>query len=176
MEEREFIFGAGFGRTGTTSLKKAIEMLTGGKCYHMSEVFKDSKKIQNWLDLHSEVKARNESKEEDPSPLPFDEIYDGYIATTDWPSVGYYKEILAHYPNCKVILTKRSSTEVWYKSFNSTIGKFIRGDVSFLWILGKLGSPNMSSFPKMVNEALNEMTFEGKVDEENVKKFFYLFN
>lgn len=32
------IIGAGFGRTGTASLKLALEQLGFGPCYHMTEV------------------------------------------------------------------------------------------------------------------------------------------
>src|SRR5689334_16327222 len=34
------VIGAGFGRTGTMSLKLALEQLGFGPCYHMIEVFK----------------------------------------------------------------------------------------------------------------------------------------
>ena len=35
------IIGAGMGRTGTASLKVALETLGMGLCYHMSEVLKN---------------------------------------------------------------------------------------------------------------------------------------
>ena len=32
------VIGAGFGRTGTTSLQKALEILGVGPCYHLNEI------------------------------------------------------------------------------------------------------------------------------------------
>ena len=36
QEDGLLVIGAGFGRTGTASLKSALEMLLGAKCYHMT--------------------------------------------------------------------------------------------------------------------------------------------
>ena len=42
------IIGAGFGRTGTKSLKTAIDMLGLGPCYHMTEVVKNEGHRYRW--------------------------------------------------------------------------------------------------------------------------------
>jgi Sulfotransferase domain len=44
------VIGAGFGRTGTLTLKLALEQLGFGPCYHMVEVFKNPQAIGWWLD------------------------------------------------------------------------------------------------------------------------------
>ena len=49
------VIGAGFGRTGTMSLKVALEELGFGPCYHMTEVFANPKHVKFW-----EAAARSE--------------------------------------------------------------------------------------------------------------------
>lgn len=102
------IIGAGFGRTGTTSLKAALEQLGFDKCHHMAEVFKNSSQA-------AKFEAAFDGKEVD-----WDQLFSGYQATTDWPSCTYYKELMAHYPDAKVILSVRDP-ERWYASCRKTI-------------------------------------------------------
>jgi len=40
------IIGAGFGRTGTTSIKAALEQLGFARCYHMQEVIKQPRHVR----------------------------------------------------------------------------------------------------------------------------------
>ncbi len=42
------VVGAGLGRTGTHSLKLALEQLLGGPCYHMIEVFEHPEHVDVW--------------------------------------------------------------------------------------------------------------------------------
>jgi hypothetical protein len=42
------VIGAGFGRTGTMSLKVALETLGFGPCYHMTEVFANPENVELW--------------------------------------------------------------------------------------------------------------------------------
>jgi len=105
------VIGAGCGRTGTMSLKKALEILEFGPCYHMTEVFAHghcdswSKYVDNTRDhqlLHSMLGGK------------------GYNSTCDFPTSMFWKEQLDLYPNAKVILTARDP-EKWYKSCCDTI-------------------------------------------------------
>ncbi|ORX92130.1 hypothetical protein K493DRAFT_316802 [Basidiobolus meristosporus CBS 931.73] len=100
------IIGAGFGRTGTTSLRVALECL-GYHTYHMEEV--------NQLNHEKYWVAAERGELES-----WEQIFDGYRATLDWPSTKYYKELLAKYPNAKVILSTRDP-ESWYTSAYQTI-------------------------------------------------------
>jgi Sulfotransferase domain len=43
------VIGAGFGRTGTMSLKAALERLGFGPCYHMTEVFGHPEHNRFWV-------------------------------------------------------------------------------------------------------------------------------
>ncbi|MEC8346825.1 MAG: sulfotransferase, partial [Pseudomonadota bacterium] len=42
------VIGAGFGRTGTLSLKFALETLGIDKCYHMMEVMLNEGHVAQW--------------------------------------------------------------------------------------------------------------------------------
>ena len=102
------VIGAGFGRTGTMSLKTALEMLGFAPCHHMVEVFQHPEQVPYW-----DRAARDEK-------VNWDEVFAGYEAACDWPSCSYYKELADFYPNAKVILSLRDPKS-WYKSVASTI-------------------------------------------------------
>jgi len=101
------ILGAGFGRTGTMSLKLALDELGRGPTYHMVEVFEHPEHIPLWVSAQS-------------GETPWDTIFEGYRAAVDWPAAGYWKPLLARYPDAKVILTTRAP-ERWYTSVSNTI-------------------------------------------------------
>jgi len=101
------IIGAGMGRTGTASLKVALETLGVGHCYHMSEVLKKPEYTKNWINA-AEGNA------------DWDKIFNGYSATVDNPGCNYWKELADYYPDAKVILTVRDA-EKWFDSTNETI-------------------------------------------------------
>jgi hypothetical protein len=102
------VVGAGVGRTGTTSLKAALEQLLGGRCYHMIEVFGAPEKLGLW-------------KLAGDGGAPWPEIFDGYVATVDWPSAAYWREISDFYPDALVVLSTREDAEVWWRSASNTI-------------------------------------------------------
>ena len=103
------IIGAGFGRTGTASLKESLEIL-GFKCYHMGEIFSNPKL------LHSNLWIQAFEGKLSDYDLIFKSSGDSspYTATVDWPSTAVYEDILKQYSDAKVILTVRDS-ESWYK-------------------------------------------------------------
>jgi len=102
------IIGAGFGRTGTTSLKAALEALGFVKCHHMKEVIFSPRQSRFWRDI-SEGQA-----------VDWDTVLAGYQATVDWPACSYYRELLAAYPEAKVLLTVRDPAR-WYQSAYDTV-------------------------------------------------------
>jgi hypothetical protein len=102
------VIGAGFGRTGTLSLKLALEQLGVGRCYHMVEVFKIPQATQQWLDA---AEGRG---------APWDQVFEGFSATVDWPSATFYRQLADHYPQAKVILTERDA-DAWFDSTQATI-------------------------------------------------------
>ncbi|MFB2922872.1 sulfotransferase family protein [Aerosakkonema funiforme] len=102
------VIGAGFGRTGTLSLKVALEMLGFNKCYHMDEMFENPQHKVFWENA-------SEGK-----PVDWDALFENYQATVDFPWSCYYHQLIEHYPDAKVVLTVRDP-EVWYKSALNTI-------------------------------------------------------
>ncbi len=103
------IIGAGLGRTGTHSLQLALQELLGGPCYHMLEVMADPDvRVQQWMDAMD-------------GNADWDAIMEGYVACVDWPAAAFWHDLADTYPDAPVLLSTRSSTEAWFKSFDSTI-------------------------------------------------------
>ena len=101
------VIGAGFGRTGTLSLKLALEQLGFGPCYHMVEVFKNPLASQWWVDAAD-------------GNADWGRIFQGYNACVDWPAATFYATLADVYPDAKVILTERDP-EAWFRSTQATI-------------------------------------------------------
>jgi hypothetical protein len=109
------VIGAGYSRTGTNTLKKALVILGYGSTYHMFELLCNGSS-------HSDFWVRVSEKQQD---FDFDEIFcvngkPKYRSTCDLPSALYWKEQLKQYPDAKVILTLRDP-EKWYESCMNTI-------------------------------------------------------
>ena len=106
------VIGLGLSRTGTYSLKLALNQLGLGPCHHMEEVLID---MPRQMPLWQGALAGR---------LDFATIYDGYYAAVDLPTAGYYRELHAAYPEAKFLLTHRS-TESWVASFSSTVDRLL---------------------------------------------------
>jgi hypothetical protein len=102
------VIGAGFGRTGTMSLKVALETLGFDPCYHMTEVFAHPEHTGFWISAW-----RRE-------PADWDGVLGGYEAAVDWPACTFYEELMERHPDAKVILSVRDP-ERWYESVRNTI-------------------------------------------------------
>lgn len=102
------MIGAGFGRTGTMSLKVALDSLGFGPCYHMLEVFAHPEHAPRW-----EAAWLGE-------PVDWDDLLDGYESAVDWPACAFYEDLMERYPDAKVILTVRDPDR-WYESVRNTI-------------------------------------------------------
>lgn len=101
------VIGAGLGRTGTMSLKLALEQLGVGRCYHMTECFPDPKAPPLWV-------AAADGRPD------WDAIFDGFAATVDYPACSFWRELSAYYPEAKVVLTVRDADK-WFDSTQATI-------------------------------------------------------
>lgn len=144
------VIGAGFGRTGTMSLKLALEALGVGPCYHMIEVFKNPEAPGWW------------SAAADGNP-DWERIFEGYVSTVDWPNATFYRELADAYPEAKVILTERDP-QAWFESTQSTI--FAR-DVS---------DPPANPFDEMVSKVIVRL-FDGRMhDRDHVISVFERHN
>lgn len=106
------VIGAGVGRTGTYSLKIAVNRLGLGPCHHMEEVLHNRpKQLPLWV---SAAKG-------DPD---WAAVYTGYASAVDWPTAGFFRELNKAYPDAKFVLSHRSP-ESWAASFSETIYKLI---------------------------------------------------
>src|SRR6476661_1539609 len=110
------VVGAGLGRTGTMSLKAALERLLGAPCYHGGEVFPRPSHVEAW-----NAAARGE-------PVDWGALFDGFQATVDWPAAAFWEEISEAFPGAVILLSTRESAESWWKSANETIFSRERGD------------------------------------------------
>ena len=108
------VVGAGLGRTGTHSLKIALEQLLGAPCYHMFEVIGHPESIPAW------------QAAVDGQPVDWDAIMEGYEAAVDWPVSAFWRELAAANPDAVVLLSTRSSADAWWKSANDTIFEISR--------------------------------------------------
>jgi len=101
------LVGVGLGRTGTHSLKLALEHLLGGTCHHMMEVANDQSEAWNQA-FHD-------------NPPEWESFLSPYCAIVDWPGAGVWRELIAAFPDAPVLLSTRTSADVWYESAANTI-------------------------------------------------------
>lgn len=143
------VIGAGFGRTGTNSLKLALEILGYDKCHHMKEVIPNLEQLHYWDKI-----SRGEKQN-------WDDVFKGYKASVDWPSSAYYKELAEYYPDAKIVLGIRDP-EAWYKSVSETIYPLSTGMPRWLKKLNK----RIGTFAPFVNRTIWHGIFEDKFDDK----------
>lgn len=152
------VIGAGFGRTGTMSLKVALETLGFGPCYHMIEVFEHPEHVGFW-----EAAWRGE-------PVDWDGFFAGYEATVDWPACTFYGELLDRNPDAKVLLSVRDP-EKWYESTRNTIyelSKITAGSRLSRVVFAFVGLfvPGIFGVGSMGKEIIWEGTFDGRFEDK----------
>lgn len=149
------IIGAGVGRTGTYSLRLAINQLGLGPCHHMEEVLHNMPvQVPLWSDAL------------DGSP-DWEAIYNGYQSAVDWPTAAFFRELIKAYPSAKFILTHRSP-ESWVESFTGTIYKLIAERDQ--------APPEMKEWLEMVNIIVGKTGFPGGLEREDLIKAFVAHN
>jgi hypothetical protein len=102
------VIGAGVGRTGTMSLKAALEQLGFGPCFHGRHVLDHPDRLPQWL-----AAAAGE-------PVDLTELFAGYQSTMDWPGAALWRQLVPTFPDARVILTIRDAAG-WYDSVARTI-------------------------------------------------------
>ncbi len=152
------IIGAGLPRTGTNTLKEALEILGYKKTYHMKELLVHPENLHYWQML-KETGTTN-----------WDELYKGYRATVDFPAYPWYKEHMKQYPDAKVILTVRPF-EKWHTSVFSTIWQAGPQNLpQKLAMLSKLlFNPRLRSVIKCVKlakEMIFKVHFQGRFEDK----------
>ena len=102
------VIGAGFGRTGTDSMREALEILGFGPCHHMRELIKDPEHERLWRSVVAGATP------------DWDLLLGGYVSCVDWPSAYYWPQLVKAFPQARVILTWRTA-ESWWASFEKTL-------------------------------------------------------
>ncbi len=141
------VIGSGFGRTGTKSLKQAIEMLGFGPCHHMQEVFDHPEQVAHWRDI-----AAGRS-------VPMETLFAGYRSQVDWPGAHVWRELALAYPDAKVIHSVRPP-EAWWESFSGTIGPMMGAH------LPAGLPPHVRAMMEAMREIVAAQTFGGRPDDK----------
>lgn len=141
------IIGAGFGRTGTHSLKIALEHLGFGPCHHMFEIRDNPALLPDW-----QAASRGEK-------VDWDRVFSGYRAQVDWPGARYWRELAAHFPNARVILTVRDPDD-WFDSAQATVVPFVAGR-------GTYPSAHINAIGEMGHETVMMQVFDGRITDRD---------
>lgn len=149
------VIGVGVGRTGTYSLKLAINRLGLGPCHHMEEV------------LHNmPVQVPLWSAAVNGSP-DWSTIYSGYQSAVDWPTAGFFRDLVKEFPSAKFVLTERSP-ERWADSFGATIYKLLAGRGQ--------APDEMQAWLEMANGVIAHTGFPPGLDRDGLRQAFVAHN
>ena len=107
------IIGPGFGRTGTRSLKSALELLGFAPCHHMQTLFADPAQLAFWKVLAA------------GGTVDWHEVFAGFRSQIDWPGAHVWRELLQAFPEAQVVFSTRPA-EAWWNSYARTVGKLRR--------------------------------------------------
>lgn len=145
------VIGAGVGRTGTYSLKLALEQLGFGPCHHMEEVLKDpERQVPLWS-----AAARGKAD--------WTSLLAGYKSAVDWPTAAFWRELAEACPEAKVILTTRSA-ESWCDSYLETIHALLaKADAA---------PPHVRPWFEMADAVTAKSGFGGKTSRADITRAF----
>ncbi|GAA3736462.1 sulfotransferase family protein [Salinactinospora qingdaonensis] len=158
------VIGAGFGRTGTLSLKSALERLGYGPCYHMVEALSNPDHINRWV---AALDGR----------IGFDQVFAGYRSTVDWPGAGVWRELAAVFPDAMILLNTRDPQR-WYDSASKTVFRMQLDrdapDMQQVWQLMD-AMPHSQDVLSMIERTIN-WEFNGDFSRENAVAVFERHN
>jgi len=150
------VIGAGFGRTGTASIKIALELLGLGPCHHMKEV-SSPESVADWLAV-----AEGEKPE-------WDRIFSDYGSCIDWPAAFFWRELSEYYPDAKILLTVRDS-ESWYKSMENTIFRVLKSNPQDFTVADKLVGK------RIFNQRFDDKEYVIGIYEQNIRDVQAVFS
>jgi hypothetical protein len=149
------VIGLGVGRTGTYSLKLAINRLGFGPCHHMERVMQNlPTQVPLWtaaLDGNADWPA----------------IYAGCGSAVDWPTAGFFRELCAAYPDARFILTERSP-QTWAASFSETIQKILADQAA--------APPHLHAWLAMADRVITRTGFASDMDIAGLQRAFIAHN
>ena len=149
------VIGAGIGRTGTYSLKLAINQLGFGPCHHMEEVLHHMPvQVPLWSAAVS-------------GKADWSRIYDGYESAVDWPTACFFRQLIAEYPEARFVLTVRDPAR-WADSFGPTIYKLLAGRAE--------APPEMQAWLAMAADAIAKSGFPPGLERDELIAAFESHN
>jgi hypothetical protein len=147
------VIGLGMGRTGTLSLKLALEKLGYGPCYHMEDLIRQPENIIYW----EEIKKRGTTD--------WEKLFGSYQSAVDFPVIACYQQLLEKYPDAKIILTVRDAN-AWYESASRTIFNTEPG------LAGKVKMALKMPFSPRLRNLMRVFRMSGQFWQEHVGKNF----
>jgi hypothetical protein len=155
------VVGAGFGRTGTTSLKAALDVLGFGPSYTLSEVFRNPRHVGFW---ESASCSAGEG-------VNWEGFFAGYGVAVDWPACSFYRELMEAFPEAPVILTVRDPA-TWYESMRSTIYELRRLTTGPLpvraaFAFAGLFVPGVAGTVRLADHLVWKDTFDGRFEDRD---------
>lgn len=137
------VIGSGFGRTGTKSLKAALEQTGFAPCHHMHEIVEHPEQVAHWQAIAA------------GKPVDWNQVFAGYKSQVDWPGAQVWRELSKAYPDAKVVHTQRPA-ETWWNSYSKTIGKLMNtyGQIPL--------PPHISAILDAWKKMVGETVFGGK--------------
>lgn len=154
------VIGVGFGRTGTASLKQALEILGYGPTYHTREIFRNPDRMADW---EAAVAGRE---------MTWDDVFAGYRSTVDWPAAAFWRDLVVTYPEAKVILTVRDPRS-WHRSAMKTIFLVYRTDRPSRFLLTLIRVPlrfadaRLRNFNEVFDKVFRRHFGDGAINDEN---------
>ncbi|MEQ8842360.1 MAG: sulfotransferase [Acidimicrobiales bacterium] len=139
------VIGSGFGRTGTLSMKHALEDLGVGPCYHMEEVPRHRGHVGVW-----HAAGRGE-------PVDWSRLFAGFESAVDFPASVVYRDLMEAFPDAKVVHTVRDPDR-WYESTFETI--YQARTLAPAWVLRSV--PAARRFFEMVEMLVWDGVFDGR--------------
>ncbi|HET7016199.1 MAG TPA: sulfotransferase [Streptosporangiaceae bacterium] len=142
------VINAGLGRTGTTSLKIALDRLGFGPGYHMFDIVSSEERLAQWEKIVCEAGRPDWAA-----------VFDGYTSAIDGPCAIYYRQIMEAFPEAKIILTVRDADD-WYRSTYDTLFQFAQ-------------AAGPSRLSRVVNTMIWDGLFGGRFADSGYAKEIY---
>lgn len=111
------VLSLGLPRTGTASMQSALQILGYNDTAHGFDMISRPGIGGPWMEA---VDAKFLGKGKPYGRAEFDALLGNCAAVTDMPCVSFWEELMAAYPDAKIILVERD-VEDWYKSFEATV-------------------------------------------------------
>ncbi|MQA01166.1 MAG: sulfotransferase family protein [Dehalococcoidia bacterium] len=158
------VIGVGFGRTGTLSLKSALEELGAGPCFHMMDLITGERRDR---DLPHWGRVANGDL------VDWNEVFEGWEATVDWPGAARWEELIEAFPDASVLLNVRDF-DGFYKSCANTILAAKEGAIAGTLAKDANRPPPAPELLTVIEKLIWEGDFRGRfADKEWVRRMYY---